>query len=119
MDTMLSVTVPAIKMFDPFNLKEFYFAHDRPELFRVSSCGNRSEVALWYLIYRAIIAIICTTALFFEIITDTAHPYWWIYLTNQSFLILTIHLLLEMALTIKAFIKQRGGEKLRSEKKTN
>lgn len=40
---------------------------------------------------------------------------WLIYLTNQSMLLLVIHLLLEMALAIKAFISQKNGRILRME----
>ena len=38
---------------------------------------------------------------------------WLIYLTNQSMLLLVIHLLLEMALAIKAFKNQQNGHSLR------
>ena len=37
---------------------------------------------------------------------------WLIYLTNQSMLLLVIHLLLEMALAIKAFTNQPNGQSL-------
>lgn len=98
--------------FDFNQMREFSLSHDRPELFRVSQYGDRQEVPAWYLCYRAILALTGTSAFLVVLIMDSS-LHWWIYLSNQSMLLLVIHLLLDMTLAIRAFIKLRRGQKLR------
>ena len=98
--------------FDFNQLREFSLSHDRPELFRVSQCGDRQQVPAWYLCYRVVLALTGTSAFLVVLIMDSS-LHWWIYLSNQSMLLLVIHLLLDMTLAIRAFIKLRRGQKLR------
>ena len=94
---------------------QFGFSHDRPELFRVSQWGDTRAVSRCFLCYRVTLAMSYTVTYFMLWILDTTglKSKWLIYLTNQSMLLLVIHLLLEMALAVKAFTRQRNGHSLR------
>ena len=96
-------------------LDQFGFSHGRPELFRVSQWGDTRAVSRWFLCYRVLLAMSYTVTFIMLWIMDTTElkSKWLIYLTNQSMLLLVIHLLLEMALAVKAFVRQRNGHKLR------
>ena len=96
-------------------LEHFGFSHDRPELFRVGQWGNTRTLSRWFLCYRVILAMSYTTTYITLWILDTTElkSTWLIYLTNQSMLLLVTHLMLEMALAIKAFISQKNGHSLR------
>ena len=96
-------------------LKQFGFSHDKPELFRVSQWGDTRNLSRWFLCYRVFLAMTYAVIYIALWILDTTQlkSTWLIYLTNQSMLLLVIHLLLEMALAIKAFNIQQNGHSLR------
>ena len=80
-------------------LQHFSFSHNSPELFRVCQWdSDQVTVTKLYLCYRTILAVIYTSIYFFIWVSDqTYSSHWLIYLTNQSMLMLVIHLLLDMS----------------------
>ena len=96
-------------------LQHFSFSHNSPELFRVCQWdSDQVTVTKLYLCYRTILAVIYTSIYFFIWVSDqTYSSHWLIYLTNQSMLMLVIHLLLDMSLAIIAFMKQGDGKELK------
>ena len=95
-------------------LKQFSFSHDKPELFRVSQWGDTRNLSRWFLCYRVFLAMTYAVIYIVLWILDSTElkSKWLIYLTNQSMLLLVIHLMLEMALAIKAFTNQQNGQSL-------
>ena len=96
------------------NLKPFSLSHENPELFRVCQWGDVKTVTKLFLCYRTTIAIIYTSIYLYVWTSDSTYSsHWLIYLTNQSMLMLVAHLLLDMSLTIIAYMKQKEGQELK------
>ena len=93
----------------------FCFSHEKPELFRVSQWGDLSRVSKCYLGFRVILAAAYASTYIVLWILDSTElkSTWLIYLTNQSMLLLVLHLLLEMLLAIKTYKRQMKGHSLR------
>ena len=93
----------------------FCFSHEKPELFRVSQWGDLSRVSKCYLGFRVILAVAYASTYIVLWILDSTElkSTWLIYLTNQSMLLLVLHLLLEMLLAIKTYMRQMKGHSLR------
>ena len=94
-------------------VKEFGFAHDNPELFRVSHWGDLKTVSRTYLAFRFLVASFHLAATVAWGLFDTGFQKSFLFCSPVSTLPLFIHLNLNAVLTLKAFIKQRHGEKLR------
>ena len=95
-------------------LKPFSLSHENPELFRVSQWGDVKTVTKLFLCYRTTLAIVYTSIYLYIWTSDSAYSsHWLIYLTNQSMLMLVAHLLLDMSLTIIAYMKQKDGQELK------
>ena len=96
-------------------LREFCFTHDKPELFRVSQWGDLKTVSRCYFGFRFLTALYFTlAAAVVGLLYVTGHQTTWlIFMANESTLLLLFRLNLDAALTLKAFMKQRYGEKLR------
>ena len=96
------------------SLKHLSFSHENPKLFRVSQWGDVKTVTKLFLCYRTLLALAYTSIYLYIWTSDsTFSSHWLIYLTNQSMLMLVVHLLLDMSLTIIAFLKQKDGQELR------
>ena len=95
-------------------LDQFGFSHDKPELFRVSQWGDTRTLSTWYLCYRTLLALVYTSIYFTLWIYDLdLNDKWLLYLTNQSMLLLVVHLLLDMFLALKTHNKQKDEKCLR------
>ena len=96
------------------SLKNVSFSHENPEMFRVSQWGDLKTVTKLFLFYRTLLALAYSSVYLYIWTSDsTFSSHWLIYLTNQSMLMLVVHLLLDMSLTIIAFLKQKDGQELR------
>ena len=96
------------------SLKHFSLSHEHPVLFRVCQWGDVKTVTKIFLCYRTSLAITYTSIyLYIWTLDSTFSSHWLIYLTNQSMLMLVVHLLLDMCLTIIAFMKQKDGQELK------
>ena len=97
-----------------FSLKHFSLSHENPELFRVSQWGDVKTVTKLFLCYRTFLALAYMSVYLYIWTSDsTFSSHWLIYLTNQSMLMLVVHLLLDMSLAIIAFMKQKDGQELK------
>ena len=96
-------------------VKKFSFTHDKPELFRVSQWGDLKTVSRFYLGYRFFTALSITLAatVVWILYVSGLQTSWFLYWTNESTWLLIICLNLDFALTLKVWLKQRYGEKLR------
>lgn len=74
---------------------KFRLQHGHPDLFHRSVWDGSGAPSLWYTIYRVTLALFMLTGILLHFVStlDTLGTKWFIYMTNQGILLLTVHYL--------------------------
>ena len=69
----------------------FSLNHPNPDLFHQSQWDPPGVTSLWYVIYRITVALLMVAGVVVVIVTRVSVAKWFIYMTSQGILLLTVH----------------------------
>jgi len=91
-----------------FQLKHLRFSADYGRSFALSRWQSGEQISGWFILYRVLLALLFICILLSSILTEDWNL-WWIFLTDWSFIGLTIHFIISAAVVIEQLLNEYHG----------